>query len=389
MKVRPARRIATVMASAALLTPLVACGSAESPSESASGMPTATGDHELASVCGNDVTIQLQWQPQSDMGALFELLGDDYQVDTEAKSVTGTLVFEGADTGIDLTLKAGGPAIGFQSVSSQMYVDDSIDLGLVHGDELIAAAAVQPVVGVTPLLKYTPQMLMWDPASYGENLQITEIGGLDVPVVVASGTVFSAWLVEQGFVRSDQIDTSYDGNPSRFVGDTQIIQQGFANSEPYTYEFDTPAWGRKVAFQLLKDAGYNIYASNLSVRQDRLEDMAPCLEKLVPMVQQASVDYLADPAPTNTRIVDVVAQDPSMAPYSEGEAEYSAQYLADAGLIAAEADGSVGTYDFERINDFVAELAPILRSGGADVPQDVSGEDLFTDRFTDHSIGMD
>ncbi|WP_236950355.1 nitrate ABC transporter substrate-binding protein [Mycobacterium sp. MS1601] len=390
MKVRPARRIATVLASAALLTPLAACGgSAESPSDSAAGIPTATGDHELASACGDDVAIQLQWQPQSDMGALFELLGEDYQVDTEAKSVTGALVFDGADTGVDLTLKAGGPAIGFQSVSSQMYVDDNIDLGLVHGDELIAAAAAQPVVGVTPLLKYTPQMLMWDPASYGEDLQIPEINGLDAPVVVASGTVFSAWLVDKGFVRSDQIDTSYDGNPSRFVGDTQIIQQGFANSEPYTYEFDTPAWGRKVSFQLLKDAGYNIYASNLSVRRDRLEEMAPCLEKLVPMVQQASVDYLADPAPANAKIVDVVAQDPSMSPYSDGEAEYSARYLADAGLIGPEADGSVGTYDFERVDSFVAELAPVLRSGGADVPQDVSGKQLFTDRFADHSIGMD
>lgn len=387
MPVPTARRSAAVAAAAAFLVPIVGCSGASEPSSTADLAPAA-GAHELASVCGDDISVQLQWQPQSDMGALFELLGDDYGVDADSKSVTATLVFEGEDTGVDLTLKAGGPAIGFQSVSSQMYVDDSIDLGLVHGDELIAAAASQPVVGVTPLLKYTPQMLMWDPASHGDDLTIPEINTLDTPVVVASGTVFSAWLVAKGYVRETQVDTSYDGNPSRFVGDSDIVQQGFANSEPYTYEFDTPPWGRAIAFQLLKDAGYNIYASNLSVRRDRLEAMAPCLERLVPLIQQASSNYIADPAKANEKIVDIVAQDMSMSPYSAGEAAYSAAYLADAGLIANERDGSVGTYDFERVNSFVAELAPIVRNTGAQVPADVSADQLFTDQFTDHSIGI-
>lgn len=387
MPVPTARRSVATASAAVFLISIVGC-SGSSESNSTSGPAPATGAHELASVCGDEISVQLQWQPQSDMGALFELLGDDYRVDTDSKSVTGPLIFEGEDTGADLTLKAGGPAIGFQSVSSQMYVDDSIDFGLVHGDELIAAAASQPVVGVTPLLKYTPQMLMWDPAAHGADLTIAEINTLDTPVVVASGTVFSAWLVEKGYVREAQIDTSYDGNPARFVGDSAIIQQGFANSEPYTYEFDTPPWGRPIAFQLLKDAGYNIYASNLSVRQDRLEAMTPCLQRLVPLVQQASADYIADPAKANEKIVDVVAQDISMSPYSAGEAAYSAEYLADAGLIANEEDGSVGTYDFERINSFVTELAPILRTTGVQVPADISADQLFTDQFTDHSIGI-
>lgn len=46
----------------------------------------------------------------------------------------------------------------------------------------------------------------------------------------------------------------------------------------------------------------------------------------------------------------------------------------------------MNTYDLERINAY-AKLAPTLRSGGADVPQDVSGE-LLTDRFADHLIKL-
>src|SRR3989304_5238385 len=130
---------------------LTACSSSGAETAKAESLEPAAEAQNLAGLCPENVVVQLQWQPQSDMGALFEMLGPGYSVDTDDKSVSGTLVAGGKDTGVDLTLRAGGPAIGFQSVSSQMYVDDSITLGLVHGDQVIAAAASQPVVAVTPL----------------------------------------------------------------------------------------------------------------------------------------------------------------------------------------------------------------------------------------------
>jgi hypothetical protein len=121
---------------------LTACSSSEAETAKAESLEPAAEAQNLAGLCPENVVVQLQWQPQSDMGALFEMLGPGYSVDTDDKSVSGTLVAGGKDTGVDLTLRAGGPAIGFQSVSSQMYVDDSITLGLVHGDQVIAAAEI-------------------------------------------------------------------------------------------------------------------------------------------------------------------------------------------------------------------------------------------------------
>ncbi|MER7555796.1 hypothetical protein ABTZ46_02575 [Nocardioides sp. NPDC126508] len=374
------------LAALAATTTMTAC-SADTDKTSGDALVAATGAQRLDDVCGKSVVVQLQWQPQSDMGALFELLGPDYRVDTEAKSVTGTLVSDGKDTGVDLTLRAGGPAIGFQSVTSQMYVDDSIDLGLVHSDQLIAAAGDQPVVGVTPLLTHSPAILMWNPDTYGKDFSLTELADSDATVVVSPEQAFPAWLVAKGYATKAQIDTSYDGNPARFVAEPTIVQQGFANSEPYTYERDTPAWNKPVGYQLLKDVGYDPYASNLSVRADQVEEKAPCLERLVPLVQQASADYITAPAATNKVITDVVAADSTYFPYSIGEADYSAELLAEEGLIENES-GFLGGYDAERTSSFVEEVAPIIRAQGNAVPDDVKADALFTGRFVDESIKL-
>ncbi|WP_059008171.1 hypothetical protein [Streptomyces specialis] len=367
---------------------ITACGgSGTEDGADAAPLEPAAAAQRLDEVCPSTVVVQLQWQPQSDMGALFEMLGPGYTVDQDGNAVTGPLVAGGKDTGVRLTLRAGGPAIGFQSVTSQMYADDTIHLGLVHADQLIAASGEQRVVGVTPLLKHSPAMLMWDPEAH-PGLSIDRISGTDASVVVSQDQFFPDWLVAQGYVTEGQLDPSYDGAPARFVGDSGIVQQGFANSEPYTYEEETPAWGKPVGYQLLKDVGYDIYASNLTVRADRLDELSPCLDKLVPVVQQAGADYITAPEATNERIVDIVSRDTSYTPYSIGEAAYSAELLRAEGLVANEDDGSIGTYDLARVREFVTELAPVIRDGGSDVPADITADDLFTDQFADRTIGL-
>ncbi|MFI5717670.1 nitrate ABC transporter substrate-binding protein [Nocardia sp. NPDC051750] len=366
---------------------LTACTGGDSGSAAAALDPAAE-PQRLAGVCPDNVVVQLQWQPQSDMGALFQMLGPGYTIDTDARSVTGPLVAGGKDTGVDLTLRAGGPAIGFQSVSSQLYVDDAIHLGIMHGDQLIAAAGSQPVTGVTPLLKYSPAILMWDPASHPEWRTIADIGTSDATVVVSKEQIFPQWLVSRGLIDRSQLDTTYDGAPARFVGDPTIAQQGFANSEPYSYEQDTPAWNKPVAYQLVKDVGFEIYASNVVVRTDKLEAMAPCLSKLVPIIQQSGVDYHEAPEAANATIVDVIAGDVAYTPYTEGEAAASAALLSDNGLLANEADGSFGTYDPARTQRTIDDLAPVLAAGGAKLPTGLTGEQLFTGRFTDPAIGI-
>jgi hypothetical protein len=41
-----------------------------------------------------------------------------------------------------------------------------------------------------------------------------------------------------------------------------------------------------------------------------------------------------------------------------------------------------------RVAHTVEELKPILNSGGAAIPQSLTAEEIYTDKFTDRSIGI-
>ena len=59
--------------------------------------------------------------------------------------MTGPLVAHGVDTGVRIEIRAGGPAIGSQQVSAQMYADRSITLGMIPLDEADPELGGQPV----------------------------------------------------------------------------------------------------------------------------------------------------------------------------------------------------------------------------------------------------
>lgn len=85
----PRSRLTGGAVAACVAVTLSACAysSEETPQETS--VETAPEAQSLADVCPANVGIQLQWQPQSDMGAVFGMLGPGYQVDTEDKSVDG------------------------------------------------------------------------------------------------------------------------------------------------------------------------------------------------------------------------------------------------------------------------------------------------------------
>src|SRR4029453_4740911 len=92
------------------------------------------------------------------------------------KAVSGPLVASGKDTGVRLQIRAGGPAIGSQQVSAQMFADPSITLGLVNSDELIQQSQAHPLLGVVAPLELDPQIIMWDPRAHPDWNTIQDIG---------------------------------------------------------------------------------------------------------------------------------------------------------------------------------------------------------------------
>ncbi|MEV0331526.1 ABC transporter substrate-binding protein [Nocardia sp. NPDC050717] len=387
MKSSPARRLGLATLALALAATASACSGdiAEGP---AVALEPAPAEQQLAGACPATVVVQLQWAPETDSGPIFGLLGPGYRVDADNNKITGPLVADGKDTGVELEIRAGGPAIGFQTVPSQMYVDQSITLGLAHSEHAVAAAGQQPIVAVTTLLRNSPQMLMWDPKTNPDWRGIADIGRSGKPIVVSKGQLYPNWLVARGLVKQEQIDASYDNSPSRFVTDPSFAQQGFANAEPYTYEHEVRAWNKPVAYQLLKDVGYEGYARTVNVRADKLAELRPCLQKLVPMIQKATAQFRADPSHVDEVVVDVVEQNPKLSPYSPELAAFGSRALIDGGLIGNDTDGVLGSFDEARVQRIIDEFGPILRTGGADVPAGLTAKDLVTKEFLDPSISV-
>lgn len=385
MNARPV--LLTALAAALVLS---ACGGGDAPADTvapAAATAPAGGPLDLAADCPATVVMQQDWQPEAEHGAMYALVGPDYTIDAEAKSVSGSLVAQGVDTGVDVEVRPGGPNVGFQPVPALMYLDDTIVFGAVNTDDAIVSAVDQPTVAVTSQMTVSPQILMWDPATHPGATTIADITAKGVPVVT-SGDVIPALLASQGIITPDQSDTSYEGTPARFVSDPAILQQGFATAEPYLYENEISQWSKPIGYQRLADVGFSIYPEPLAVRADKLEELAPCLEKLVPIMQQSQLDYLADPAATNTLIVELVDAYQTGWTYSEGVAGFSATaQVADGFVTDDPASGVFGQFDPARMQEIVDTFGPILQSQGTitDIPDPAT---LYTNDFIDPSISM-
>src|SRR5262245_44718531 len=181
------RTMLTLPVAAALV--LAACGS--SGGGSSSGTTAASGASgggsvgvagSLKGVCPDTVVLQTDWNPESEHGDLYEMVGDGYTVDAGKFRVTGPLVSKGADTGVKIQVRSGGPAIGFQQVTAQLYSDPSIMLGFVSTDEAISHSVDFPTHAVVAPFNINPQIIMWDPATYPQVKAIKDLKPLNVKV---------------------------------------------------------------------------------------------------------------------------------------------------------------------------------------------------------------
>jgi hypothetical protein len=386
--IRRSGPLVAVVAAALVLSACAGEEPSDAPAAPAAPSAEAGGPLDLTGACPATVVLQQDWQPEAEHGSMYSLVGPDYTIDADAKSVTGSLVAQGVDTGVDVEVRPGGPNVGFQPVPALMYLDDTIALGAVNTDAAIAAAADQPTVAVASQLTVSPQILMWDPDSHPGATTIREVAATGSPVVTA-GDIIPALLRSQGIIQQAQIDTSYEGTPARFVSDPTILQQGFATAEPYVYQNEIAEWGRPVGYEPLANYGYSIYPEPLAVRADKLEELRPCLQKLVPIMQQSQLDYLADPAPTNRLIVELVEAYQTGWTYSNGVAEFSAKAQVEQGFVKNDpASGVFGQFDPARMQQIVGTFGPILQSQGTitAVPDAAS---LFTNEFIDPSIRME
>jgi hypothetical protein len=375
-----------LVAVAGALLVLAACGQGATPPTAAA--PTSG---PLAGVCPNPVVVQTDWFPESEYGALYHMLGDTPTYDTEKKRVTGALVDAGTPAGVDLEIRYGGPAIGFQQVSAQMYTDPTITLGQVSTDEAVQNSDKLPTVAVVAPLEVSPYMIMWDRAKHPDVASVADLGRKGVPVLYYQSDTYMQYLLGAGLLQAGQVDGSYDGSPSRWVSSGgEVAQAGFATSEPYIYQAELGG-GRSydVGLQLIADTGYPLYSQALAIKAADKATLAPCLAKLVPMIQRAQVAFAKDPARANGVIVDAVKADrASVWAYSPGLAQFAVTTMRERGIVGNGPDATLGNLDPARVSRMIEILTPIFAAQNKPVRAGLTADQLFTNEFIDPSVKL-
>ncbi len=350
--------------------------------QAASGGKAAT---PLRDACGSKITIQTDWFPEPEHGAVYQLAGVNGTTDKEKGRYTGSV------QGVQIEIRAGGPYTGFQQPISQMYQDSSITIGFVSTDEATQLSKKLPTVSIVSPLEFSPQILMWNP----QKLNVTKFSDIqnkygDVPVLVFAGGVWVDYLIARGFINTGQVDTSYDGSPARFVAkDGAFFQQAFVTSEPYQYKNDIKQYGKDVAYLLIKNSGYAIYQSALAVTPAVLKAKDKCFKLLVPLIQKAEVDYLKNPVRVNRKLEEIVTTLDSFWRLSPGGDADNVAVQKRLGLAQNGPNCTIGDFNVKRVQQVINQLLPIYQKKGLDTfNPDLKAAQIVTNKYINPNIGL-
>ena len=405
---RTLQRTAVLAVSLGLLA--TACGdddddSGDAATTSAAGPETTVGAETTTpavettaataeAVCPTNLVIQTDWWPEAEHGGTYQLIGPGGEASESLFTYSGPIAEAYAVGGIEtVEIRAGGDAIEFQPVQTVMATDQDIYLGYVNTDDAIASSGTVAVTGVATTLEINPQMLMWD----GEQTEIDPADPVtfkdsEARVLHFPGVTYIDWMVSKGYLDESQSDPNYGGSPDQWIADAgNYIQQGFATNEVYKYTNEiewkdgAPA---PVEYALIDDLGWRPYPAMYSILSDRLEDESACLELLVPKLQQAWVDYFADPEPVNGALLEITGTYNNYWTLTAELNTAANELFASSGIGGNGDDSTYGNFDEARIEELFTELGPILEAKALDLPEGYTAANAFTNEFIDDSIGV-
>ena len=367
----------------AIAKPVASPAASPFPSVIPSPAAAAAAPVSLKGVCPDTVVFQTNWWPEPDQGLLYQLIAPNGTIDTNRNTYSGAL----GQTGVNVEIRAGGPAVGFQNATAQLYQDDTILLGMVSTDEQVGASASQPTKAVLAWYVKNPLILFWGNPDWNFT-SAADIGNAGATVLAFSGAAYLDVLQHRGDLHKDQIDTSYSGDPSRFVAaDGNIVSQGFVTGEPYIYEHEVNGWKKPVKFLLLDKEVPN-YQNTLAIRADKLDANRACLQRLVPLLQKASIDYLKNPGPVNAVLTDFTSRIRGGTQITAAAAADAVQKMTSLGIVGNGPDGVFGAYDLNAVQTMIDDYGPVYAARGKAPKPNLSPADLVSNEFVDKSIKL-
>ena len=147
-------------------------------------------------------------------------------------------------------------------------------------------------------------------------------------------------------------------------------------------------WDKPVAFQLIHDAGWTASTpQSLAATPDNSRSTGLLQEAGAdhPAVQ---VDYVNDPAATNTLILELVEKYNNGWQYDEGQANARSGCSCRTSWWPTAPTARWAASTWTALTEFIATALPIYQASGAKLKDGVTVDDLVTNDFIDPSIHL-
>jgi hypothetical protein len=380
------RRAVSLVAGLAAVALLVATSAGATQTQAAAAK---SNKYSLQGVCPSTVTVQTNWSPSiGNDYELYELAAPNGVIDADNKDYTAELIAHGHDTGVKIQLLEGGQAIAFQYGGALLREHSNILIADSSTDEDIGQAATNPLVEIVAPYQESAEGVMWDPQAHPTWKTIADVGKSGEPVYVSNAVQLGFdFLVDKGVLQASQIEKTYTGSPAQFIaGGGEAAQQDYVDNEPFSYEHVYTQWLKPVVSQLISAYGYNPYEA-VSTLPQYVTTYAKCFAKLVPDIQQAAVDYVANPKATDALVVKLAAAY-GVVGYTAAQAAWTAKALTADGLVANGPDGVIGSFNLPRVNSLINISAPLEAAEHEAVDSSLTASQLVTNRFIDKKIHL-
>ena len=339
--------------------------------------PVATDAGEA--VCPQKLVIQTDWFPELEHGGTYQLIGPGGTISKDLVNYSGPVQPQYAVGGLqEIEINT----IKFDKANASVLLDGEADFAYITAADAIRDAAAVDMVMIAKTLDKDPQMVMWDPAQF--DIQSPEdIAASGAPVLHFPGVGYIDYMIGKGYMNADQSDPSYDGSDAKFVATNGgVIQQGFATNEVFKYENEI-AWKdgapADVEFYTVEDLGFRNYPAAMTMMRSRMEELDACLRLLVPVMQQAWIDFLADPTPITDKMIEINEVHDGFWGLSESINAGGIALVESDGFAVNSPDGTYCSFDEARMQELYDVVAPIYAEQGVEIA--ASADAVYTNEY--------
>jgi hypothetical protein len=353
--------------------------------------PKIAAKYNLASVCPNPIVMQTGWDPAvGNDFELYNLVASNGTINANTKSYTAEVLDQGHDTGVQMQLRVGGASVAYETGGQLMRLHPEILLADDSTDTNIEQSETFPLVDIFAPQNNNALGFLWDPATHPKWKNIADIGKSGATIIVSNSlNPAYSYLINKGIISSAQLDKAYKGSPAIFVAaEGADAEQGYADAEPWLFAHSITQWDKPVKFGLISQYGYDPYANAVATTPANITKFAACFKKLVPMMQQAGVDYVASPSRANALMVQLAATYNDGWEYPAGEAKYAAKALITYKIVENGPSGEFGGMSLKRIQSLIGILQPILSGAGITIVPDLKAQQIATNKFLNPKIAL-